>query len=124
FIRRCRPAEYASVGRMIAEAYAGLSGMPQATEQPEYYALLLDVGRRDRNPYIRVYVAVDELDQPIGSVDFIEDMSQYGSGGSAGSLTATAGIRLLAVAPAWRQAGVGKTLIRLCIEQARAQRKL
>jgi GNAT superfamily N-acetyltransferase len=118
-IRRCRPDEYASIGRLIVSAYAGLKGMPQPDEQPYYYAMLEDVGRRDRNPAISVFLAVSEYDEPIGSIDFIDDMTQYGSGGSAGGVRNAVGIRLLAVRPEWRGYGVGKALTRYCIELAR-----
>jgi GNAT superfamily N-acetyltransferase len=119
-IRRCTSGEYAFVGRMLVEAYAALPGMPQPHEQPEYYDMLTDVGRRDGNPAIRVFVATNGLDEPVGCIDFIRDMKHYGSAGAASGIANAAGIRLLAVRRDWRGAGIGKALTGFCIEQARA----
>jgi GNAT superfamily N-acetyltransferase len=122
-IRRCTADEYAHIGQMLVHAYATLPGMPQPHEQPDYYAMLADVGKRDGNSSIRVFVAASELDAPVGSIDFIGDMRQYGAGGVASSIADAAGIRLLAVRPDWRGAGIGKALTRYCIEHARTLRK-
>jgi GNAT superfamily N-acetyltransferase len=122
-IRRCTPTDYELVGRMIVQAYAALPGMPQPDEQPDYYAMLANVGKRDGNPSIRVFVAVDEHDEPVGSIDFVSDMKQYGAAGAASSVDDAAGIRLLAVRADWRGAGIGKGLTRFCIEHARTLRK-
>jgi GNAT superfamily N-acetyltransferase len=117
-IRRSRPSEYCEVGQMIVASYANLPGMPQPATEPEYYAMLADVQRRNTNPGIRVFVATDEQDQPIGSVDFIHDMSQYGAATAASTMLDAAGIRLLAVREDYRGNGVGKTLTLFCVEQA------
>ena len=45
-----------------------------------------------------------------GSVDFIDDMTQYGSGGTASTITDAVGVRLLAVDGAFRGKGIGKAL--------------
>jgi GNAT superfamily N-acetyltransferase len=122
-IRRCTAAEYSYVGRMLVQAYAGLPGMPQPQEQPDYYDMLADVAKRDRNPSIRVFVATNQLDEPVGSIDFISDMKHYGSAGTASSITNAAGIRLLAVRREWRGEGIGKALTSFCIEHARSLHK-
>jgi GNAT superfamily N-acetyltransferase len=122
-IRRSRPSEYHAVGNMIVAAYASLPGMPQPAAEPDYYATLADVAKRNSNPGIRVFVATCEDDQPIASVDFIHDMSQYGAATSASALLDAAGIRLLAVREDHRGIGVGKALTLYCIEQARAAGK-
>lgn len=118
-IRRCNADEYELVGRLLVQAYADLPGMPQPREQPAYYAMLANVGGRDSNPSIRVFIAANERDEPVGSIDFISDMTQYGAGGSASTVSNAAGIRLLAVRSDWRGAGIGKELTRFCIERAR-----
>lgn len=56
-----------------------------------------------------------------GGVVYFGDMAQYGSGGSATSVTGASGIRLLGVSPQARGAGVGKALTQACIELARQQ---
>jgi GNAT superfamily N-acetyltransferase len=122
-IRRCRADEHARIGEMLVEAYAGLPGMPQPHEQPEYYEMLADVGKRNGNPSIRVFVAAGEHDVPVGTIDFITDMRHYGTSSLATTIPNAAGIRLLAVHPDWRGAGVGKALTRYCIEHARTLRK-
>lgn len=118
-IREAVPEEYSTIGRMIVEAYASLPGMPALDEQPEYYKLLADVGKRQANPAIHVLAAVDDAGSVLGSVDFIDDMKHYGSGGPAGAITDAAGIRLLAVRPECRGLGIGKALTLFCIERAR-----
>lgn len=122
-IRRCRPEEYACIGRMLVEAYAGLPGMPQPHEQPEYYEMLAQVGKRDGNPSIRVFVAASDLDEPVGSIDFITDLRHYGTVNITAKAQNAAAIRLLGVRSDWRRAGVGRALTRYCIEHARTLRK-
>lgn len=119
-IRPARPDEHPRIGRLTVAAYAALPGMPGVDEQPDYYAMLLDVARRARNPAIRVFVAVRDDGELLGCVNLIDDMAFYGSGGAASSLTDAAGIRLLAVAAVSRGHGVGKALTRYCIDAARA----
>ena len=47
-------------------------------------------------------------------------MAHYGSGGTATTRVNASGVRLLAVAPAWRGHGVGQALTHHCIDGARA----
>jgi GNAT superfamily N-acetyltransferase len=119
-IRQARPEEYDILGKMLVAAYAALPGMPSPAEQPDYYAMLANVGGRAAKPALTVFVAVDEAGRLLGSIDFIDDMTQYGSGSTASSVTGAAGIRLLAVDDAFRGKGVGKALTRFCIERGRA----
>jgi len=118
-IRRARPDEYAELGRMLVEVYSSTAGMPRLEEQPGYYAMLRDVAARASRPALQVLVAVDGTGRPVGCVDFISDMAQYGSGGTARNVPDAAGIRLLAVDPGSRGRGVGKALTLACIDRAR-----
>ncbi|MDE2234854.1 MAG: GNAT family N-acetyltransferase [Gammaproteobacteria bacterium] len=119
-VRQARPEEYPSLGKLIAEVYAGIPGFPGPDRQPEYFKMLREVGKRAANTAIRVFTAVSDSSELLGSVDFIQDMRDYGSAGTAASVPDTSGIRLLAVSPAARGMGVGKALTRYCLDQARA----
>ncbi len=119
-VRQARPEELAALGRLVADSYAALPGMPGPEEQTAYYAMVRDAAARARNPAIRILAAVTLDGELLGSADLIEDMAHYGSGGTASMRVDAAGIRLLAVAPAARGRGVGKALTRHCIEHAQA----
>lgn len=118
-IRPAEPVELSRIGELAVAVYAALPGMPGLDEQPAYYAMLRDVARRARNPAITVFVAADAAGQLLGCVDFIADMTQYGSGGTAGAIPDAAGMRLLAVDPQHRGQGTGKALTQFCIQRAR-----
>jgi GNAT superfamily N-acetyltransferase len=118
-IRPARPMEYEALGIMLVSAYAALPGMPSASEQPDYYAMLANVAARANKPALTVFVAADAAGTLLGSIDFIDDMTQYGSGGAASTVTDAAGVRLLAVDGASRGKGVGKALTLFCIDRAR-----
>jgi GNAT superfamily N-acetyltransferase len=118
-IRQARADEYAALGKLLVGAYAALPGMPSPQEQPDYYAMLENVAARAARPALRVFVAADGTGHLLGSIDFIDDMAQYGSGGTASTVTDAVGIRLLAVDNAARGKGVGKALTQFCIERAR-----
>lgn len=119
-IRQARGEDYAPLGKLLVEAYAALPGMPSPQEQPDYYAMLDNVAARAAKSALTVYVATDEQGRLLGSIDFIDDMTQYGSGGTASTVENAAGIRLLAVDNAFRGKGTGKALTLFCIDRARA----
>lgn len=122
-IRNVRPEEFSRLGQLTVEVYASLPGMPKVDEQPDYYGMLRDVAARVGKSALSVFAAVGDSGELLGSVDFIDDMKQYGSGGTASTIANAAGIRLLAVAPECRGQGIGKALTHFCIEQARDQGK-
>ena len=119
-IRNAEPDEYPQLGELTVGVYASLVGMPTVAEQPDYYEVLRDVGKRAANPAIDVFAAVSDSGEVLGSVDFIADMKQYGSAGRATSISNAAGIRYLAVKPACRGKSIGRTLTTFCIDRARA----
>jgi GNAT superfamily N-acetyltransferase len=119
-IREARSDEHAALGQMLVSAYAALPGMPTVDEQPDYYATLADVAGRAARPSWTVLVALEPAGELLGSIDFIEDMQHYGSGGSAVTITDAAGVRFLAVNDAHRGKGAGKALTNFCIARARA----
>jgi GNAT superfamily N-acetyltransferase len=118
-IRKIRPGEFSKLGQLTVDVYASLPGMPKVDEQRDYYEMLRDVAKRAGNSAISVFAAVSDSGELLGSVDFIDDMKQYRSGGTASTVSDAAGIRLLAVAPECRGKGIGKALTQFCIEQAR-----
>ena len=118
-IRQALEEDYAALGTLLVGAYAALPGMLSPQDQPDYYAMLANVAARAGKPALRVFVATDAAGQLLGSVDFIDDMTQYGSGGTVSTVTDAVGIRLLAVDNAARGKGVGKALTQFCIERAR-----
>src|SRR5262245_14705725 len=101
-IRPVRADQCAAVGELLVQTYSALPVMLALTEHPDYYARLRDVALRAANSAITVYVAVSAAGELLGSVDFIEQMEHYGSGGVASRVSGAAGIRFLAVAPVYR----------------------
>jgi len=122
-IRPAAPSEHAALGRLLVDAYQRLPGMPDAHAQPAYYARLADVATRAANPAITVFAAVADDGTLAGSVDFIADVAHYHSGADLAAHAGAAGIRLLAVAPAHRGAGLGRALTERCLDEARARGK-
>ena len=118
-IREARSIEFSTLGELIVNAYASLPGMPGVEEQPDYYAVLRDIAKRAGNPAISVFLAASEFGELLGSVDFINDMKDYGARGAASSVCNAAGIRFLAVKSDSRGNGVGGSLTAHCIDRAR-----
>jgi len=109
-IRPVRAEEYERLGKLLVAAYAALPGMPQPDEQPDYYAMLANVAARAARPALTVFVATNAAGDILGSIDFIDDMRHYGSGGPASTISDAGGVRLLGVDGAHRGRGTGKAL--------------
>lgn len=118
-IRDLQPAEYDALGRLMVRVYSSLEGFPTPLEQPRYYELLANIGQFTEKPGVRVLVAVNGDCALAGGVVYFGDMTQYGSGGIATTITNASGIRLLGVDPRFRGGGVGKALTLACIQLAR-----
>ncbi len=106
-IRQARPDDFPALGKLLVSAYAALPGMPSPEEWPPYYAMLENVAARAANPAFTLFVAADDNGNLLGSIDYIDDLTQYGVG-SVATITDAAGVRLLAVDGACQGQGVGK----------------
>jgi GNAT superfamily N-acetyltransferase len=118
-IRNAAPHEFMEIGKLMVEVYSRLEGFPKASEQPNYYKMLANVGDLTNKPETALLVAISADDRIAGAVVYFGDMQYYGSGGSATREQNAAGFRLLAVDPNARGQGVGKLLTQACISKAR-----
>lgn len=119
-VRNARPGEEKAAGQLMVSVYSSLEGFPGISEQPAYYAMLVNVGELCSRPGASLILALD-AEQIAGAVVYFGDMKQYGSGGSATLETDAAGFRLLAVDHEYRGLGIGKLLVEACISRAREQ---
>jgi len=111
-IREIRPEQIEELGRLTVDAYLGVAGFEPGED---YLAELGDVARRSELAV--VLVAVDPEGRLLGGVTYVPGPGPYYEWGSGGD---DAGIRMLAVAPEARGAGVGTALVRACLARARA----
>ena len=118
-IEEAQEKDYPQIGELLVAVYSNLAGMPSIMEQPDYYARLSDAGGRASNPFIHILIAKNASGRILGSVDFIEDMKHYASGGTASTMTDAAGIRLLGIDAHYQGQGIGKALTLECIRRAR-----
>ncbi|MEU9186323.1 GNAT family N-acetyltransferase [Streptomyces sp. NPDC048484] len=111
-IRRAKPGEYAALGEITAQAYLG-DGLLDFGESDEYLDELRDAAKRAAAAEVLVAVAGDRV---LGGVTFVP------SGGPMADIArdGEAEIRMLAVAKETRGRGVGTSLVRACVDRARA----
>jgi GNAT superfamily N-acetyltransferase len=110
-IRPVQPDEYEELGRLTVRTYRHLAnGEPLGA----YEEVLADV--KSRTLDCEVFVAVDETNTLLGGVTFVPgpdtSMSEFDD-------VDAAGIRHLAVDPAFQGSGVGRALLQVCIQHAR-----
>ena len=98
-IRQARSEEFAALGKLLVSAYAALPGMPSPEEWPPYYAMLENVAARAANPAFTLFVAADDNGHLLGSIDYIDDLTQYGVGSVATGSAASADLGAGAAAP-------------------------
>jgi GNAT superfamily N-acetyltransferase len=114
-IRPVKPDEYEKLGRLTVRSYRHLAnGEPLGA----YEDVLADVESRTRD--CEVFVAVDDLKTVVGGITYVPgpntSMSEFED-------VDAAGIRHLAVDPAFQGAGVGRALLERCIQHARDQHR-
>lgn len=117
-IQEAEPSVFEALGQLMVAVYSNLEGFPGKEEQPGYYEMLAGIGRMVERPGVQLLVAMAE-GEIAGGVVYFSDMAQYGSGGTATRESNASGFRLLAVSPAARGRGVGKELVKKCIELAK-----
>ncbi|HEX2275410.1 MAG TPA: GNAT family N-acetyltransferase [Acidimicrobiales bacterium] len=114
-MRELRSAEEArALGTLTVEAYTGLAGL---TPGSPYLDELGAVERRAAAAV--VLVAVDGDGRLAGGVTYVPGLGPYAEFDDPDD----AGLRMLAVAPAYRGRGVGTALVQACIARARAERR-
>ncbi len=106
-VRRVDPSEYAEVGDLTARVYLD-DGYGSASYEP----VLRDVAARDREAVVLVAVRGATI---VGGVTFATGGSPWAEQSAEGE----AEMRMLAVRPQERGAGVGEALVRACIAMTR-----
>lgn len=110
-IRPADPAELDAVGALTLAAYAADGTI---TAEHPYAARLLDAEARARDAVL--LVAIDARGSLLGTATYVRPGTPFAEVGGPGE----AEIRMLAVAPEARGAGLGRLLSDACIRRARA----
>jgi GNAT superfamily N-acetyltransferase len=118
-VRPANAGEFQEIGSLMVTVYSQLDGFPKPSEIPDYYQMLQEVGALTKKPGTELLVAASTAGGIAGAVVYFDDMRNYGSGGIASDEKNASGFRLLAVDPAARGLGIGKLLVKACIERAR-----
>lgn len=118
-VRNAKKEEFQKVGDLLVQVYSALNGFPKVEEQPEYYNMIKNVGKLTDNPNIELLVAVSEQNQIGGAVVYYNNMTYYGSGGTATKEKNACGFRLLGVDNKTRGFGLGKKLTQFCMDKGK-----
>lgn len=117
-VRNAKLDEFDELGKLMVQVYSQLEGFPTATEQPNYYRMLANIGEFTNNPETELLAAVSPDNKIVGGVVYFGNMKYYGSGGTATKEQNASGFRLLAVDTSTRGCGIGKLLTNECIKKA------
>jgi GNAT superfamily N-acetyltransferase len=119
-IRNARPDEFEVLGQLMVRVYSKLDGFPGAAIIPEYYRMLANIGEMTHRPGAELLVAVSPDEKITGGLVYFKEMKSYGAGGSATLETNAAAFRLLAVDAEYQGKGIGKLLVKECINKTKA----
>jgi predicted N-acetyltransferase YhbS len=112
-IRDARPSDHAAIRDLLQAAYQEYAAVLPPTVFDRYLADILDVDGRARTG--RLLVA-EHGGRAVGTATYYDDAAAEGVGWPTG----WAGVRALGVDPAVRGRGVGRALMRACLERAQA----
>ena len=110
-IREARDSEIDAIGELTVAAYAADG---RITDEHPYASRLSDARARAREAVL--LVATDADGSLLGTVTYVPPGTRFAELGADGE----AEVRMLAVAPAARGAGVGRLLSEECVRRARA----
>jgi ribosomal protein S18 acetylase RimI-like enzyme len=116
-VKVAEPTDYADAGRVTAEAYRAddLLRRTDGLIDVDYEARLTDAARRAQEA--ELLVAVDD-GQVLGSVTWCPPTSPWRE---LATHPDQAEFRMLSVAAAGRRRGVGRALVKACLDRARAE---
>lgn len=118
-IRSAKPEEFEVIGKLMVRVYSQLDGFPKESELPDYYKVLLNVGKLTEKENTELLAAISNENKVVGAVVYFSDLKNYGSGGTVSEIQHASGFRLLAVDPKVQGKGIGKLLIKECIDRAK-----
>lgn len=116
FVRAAEPAEYAEAGRVTADAYRAddLLRRTDGLIDRDYEAQLMDATRRAREA--ELFVAIDD-GHVLGTITWCPPPSPWRE---LATRADQAEFRMLSVASSGRRRGVGRALVKTCLDRARA----
>lgn len=71
--RNAKPKEFEIIGKLMIQVYSQLEGFPKKSEQPEYYKMLLNVGKLTEKVNTELLVAISDENKVVGTVVYFSD---------------------------------------------------